>query len=301
MKKVYFLLGVILICVLLNLVSSSNSISQTINVSENVSSPDEVQAWDKLVNVEDMLSNLSSLPSITIGGVDTFYTAGDLVTVYASLLLYGTPVNASSYCNLTITHWNGTDMVTDLNDASMVYNGTGVYYYNYNIPVSPTSVTYGVLVEADPGGAKTQAAAGFPVTDFNITATANLSEVTDLVKSINKTVTYLNETRWGNFSYTQPVPTILKFQARIKDLNGNPLPQGSIRVNITDYLQPSVPWVNVYNNTISNGEFNLFLGTEYSLSLIPKRIYQRDLTICDEAVFNLSSCNYETFTTYIVA
>ncbi len=297
MKRLYLLIGGIFICIVLNVASPSNTLSQPINVTENTTAPDEVLAWDKLVNIESILS---TLPSITIGGVDTFYEAGDEVTMYASLLRSGNPVNAS-YCNLTITHWNGTDIVTDLEDASMINNGTGWYYYNYNIPLSPTSVTYGVLVEADPGGVGTQAAAGFHVTDFNITAEANLSEVTNLIREINRTVNYLNETRWGNFSYTKPIPTILKFQARITDLSGNPLPQGSIMVNITDYLQPSGSWVNVYNDTIHDGTFNLLLGTTYNLSLIPTRIYRRDLIICDESAFNPSSCNHETFTTYFVA
>jgi hypothetical protein len=300
MKKGYLLLGGIFACILLNVVSPDNTLVQPIDVTENTTAPDEVQAYDKLVSIGDVLGNLSNLPSITIGGVDTFYEAGDSVTIYASLLRTGTPINGS-YCNLTITHWNGTDIVTDLYAASMINNGTGWYYYNYDIPSSPLSVTYGVLVEADPGGIATQAAAGFHVTDFNITAEANLTEITNLVREINRTINYINETRWGNFSYTQPIPTILKFQARITDLNGNPLPNGSLMVNITDHLQPSVPWSHVYNNTIREGTFNLFLGATYNLSLIPKRIYRRDLTICDEAIFDLSGCNHETFTTYFVA
>jgi hypothetical protein len=107
-------------------------------------------------------------PSLTIGGIEEDYRPGEIITVYASLTNFtGIPINASTFCNLTITHWNGSELVTDLNNTALNFTGQlGWYYYLWVIPGSADKGSYGVLVKADPNGAETQATSGFHVAEW---------------------------------------------------------------------------------------------------------------------------------------
>ena len=103
-------------------------------------------------------------PSISIGGVEEDYTRGSVVTAFAALTDgNGNPVNASSYCNITITHWDGSSLIYDARDDSMVYIHQGFYYYTFNISSSADYGSYAILVEADPSGIDTHAVSGFHV------------------------------------------------------------------------------------------------------------------------------------------
>ncbi|RLI91170.1 MAG: hypothetical protein DRO89_04515 [Candidatus Altiarchaeales archaeon] len=102
-------------------------------------------------------------PSIVIGGVEEDYTRGSVVTIFATLTdQNGNPVDPS-YCNVTITHWNGSILVYDLQDTQMIRVHTGFYYYNYHIPLNADLGSYGIHVEADPSGVNTHAVSGFHV------------------------------------------------------------------------------------------------------------------------------------------
>ncbi|OYT42507.1 MAG: hypothetical protein B6U86_00160, partial [Candidatus Altiarchaeales archaeon ex4484_43] len=102
-------------------------------------------------------------PSIVIGGVEEDYTRGSVVTIFATLTdQNGNPVDPS-YCNVTITHWNGSILVYDLQDTQMIKEHKGFYYYNFHIPVDADLGSYGILVEADPSGVNTHAVSGFHV------------------------------------------------------------------------------------------------------------------------------------------
>ncbi|MEA1924817.1 MAG: hypothetical protein U9M95_03005, partial [Candidatus Altiarchaeota archaeon] len=102
-------------------------------------------------------------PSINIGGVEEDYEQGSIVTIFASILDgTGYPVDPG-YCNATIKHWNGTELVYDVTDAGMIWIETGNYYYNYQIPANADRASYGILVEANPSGIDTQAVSGFHV------------------------------------------------------------------------------------------------------------------------------------------
>ena len=115
-------------------------------------------------------------------------------------------------------------------------------------------------------------------------------------------VNYINQVGWGNFSYTRPVPTVLILQGRIRALsNGSLLTTGSIEVNITDTLVPAVVWSNTFNNTVYDGVFDILLGGTHDLSLIPKRKYKRDMTLCNGPVVDTSLYLCDTFTTYFIA
>jgi hypothetical protein len=107
----------------------------------------------------------AAAPSITIGGIEEDYRAGEIVTIYASLTnKTGEPINASTYCNVTIRHWNGTDLEIDLNNVAMNFTGQlGWYYYNWQVPSDAQSGSYGVLVMGDPNGIETQSTSGFHV------------------------------------------------------------------------------------------------------------------------------------------
>ena len=110
------------------------------------------------------VTEMGRAPSITIGGVEEDYEAGSTVTVFVSIVdADGNPIDASSYCNITIRHWNGTELVCDIEDDSMIWVHKGFYYYNYQIPLNADLGSYGILVEADPSGIDTQAVSGFHV------------------------------------------------------------------------------------------------------------------------------------------
>jgi len=106
----------------------------------------------------------ASKPKVTIRA-EMDYTQGEILTVYASLTnKTGEFINASTYCNITITHWNGTEMKTDLDNVAMNFTGrTGWYFYSWQIPEDAAPGSYGVLVRADPNGIETQATSGFHV------------------------------------------------------------------------------------------------------------------------------------------
>lgn len=418
------LLLAIILVVILQLVSPLNTVPKNISTIENVTRPDEVKAWEKLEKIE----NVSMAPSITIGGLNTLYGRGETLTVFASLLLHGIPVNAS-YSNLTIVHHNGSHLIYDLNSTPMIKISRGWYYLNWAIPGDADHGTYSVLVKADPNGRETQATGGFKVGfKLNVTITVDVAEIREMLdcdnvndsaicdytdglqSSVDKiqdmlncsnlgnnsdlcgyaeriernltqlsgmltdhnqtifeklltiettadaihsnataiwesldcdnfsvstydvckvvedikilsqminlttqeinettaqilnTVNYINEVRWGNFSYTLPVPTVLILQGKIKSKSTDDyLSIGSLQVNISDPYIPNVVWSHEYNDVITDGMFNLLLGGTYDLSLIPKRKYKRDLTICNGPTFNVTLYICETFTTYFIA
>jgi len=106
---------------------------------------------------------MGGAPSIVIGGVEEDYTRGSVVTIFATLTdQNGNPVDPS-YCNVTITHWNGSSLVYDLQDMQMIRVHKGFYYYNFHIPMNADLGSYGILVEADPSGVDTHAVSGFHV------------------------------------------------------------------------------------------------------------------------------------------
>ncbi|MEM2918663.1 MAG: hypothetical protein QXY62_04110, partial [Candidatus Altiarchaeota archaeon] len=106
----------------------------------------------------------SSKPKINVNTEES-YRVGEILTVYASLTnTTGEAINASSYCNITITHWNSTDLKIDVDNVAMNFTGRkGWYFYNWQIPEDADSGSYGVLVKADPNGIETQATSGFHV------------------------------------------------------------------------------------------------------------------------------------------
>lgn len=432
-----------------------------------------------------------TMTMITIGGVNTLYGEGDTVTVYALLTLRGEPINPTSYINLTIIHLNGSTIIYDLNSTNMTKIFNGWYYYSWPIPSNAEHGSYGILIEADLLGKKIQATSGFkvgfklnvsvtvdvsaiteqldcdgiadsPICDFtdglqssidkvqdmlncsnlgnnsdlcnyaerieqnlslltamlishnntmwdklltietvlntintntdsleesldcdnstndvckkiqdieilvlmiNFTTIATLNNVTlmssqysgllgnistirdyvenlilefncsainpsdvcyrlsliynatgsgpllDILNEINRTthetlttVNYINEVRWGNFSYTRPIPTVLILQGKIKSkATGQPIAIGSLQVNITDAYLPTIIWSHEYNDVIKDGIFNLLLGGDYDLSLIPKRKYKRSISICEGITFDPNLYICETFTTYFIA
>ena len=92
------------------------------------------------------------------------YKKGSLVTIFVSLInSTGKKINTHSFCNVTITHWNGSELVYDIRSKEMTNFGVGLYYYNWQIPKTADSGSYGVLVEADPNEIDTQATSGFHV------------------------------------------------------------------------------------------------------------------------------------------
>ncbi|RLI94710.1 MAG: hypothetical protein DRO92_02620, partial [Candidatus Altiarchaeales archaeon] len=110
-------------------------------------------------------------PSITIGGVEEDYKPGSIVTVFVSILdENGNPINPS-YCRITIRHWNGSNLIYDVINDTMTLFETGLYYYNYQIPVNAESGSYGIIVEANPSGIDTHAVSGFHV--INVTVCGN--------------------------------------------------------------------------------------------------------------------------------
>jgi len=102
-------------------------------------------------------------PSINIGGVEEDYEQGSTVTVFASILdVNGYPVDPG-YCNVTIRHWNGTDLVEDVANTAMNWIETGNYYFNYQTLANADCASYGITVEANPSGVDTQAVSGFHI------------------------------------------------------------------------------------------------------------------------------------------
>jgi len=110
-------------------------------------------------------------PTIVIGGVEEDYRPGSIVTVFVSILdENGNPINPS-YCRITIRHWNGSNLIYDVINDTMTLFETGLYYYNYQIPVNAESGSYGIIVKANPSGIDTHAVSGFHV--INVTVCGN--------------------------------------------------------------------------------------------------------------------------------
>ncbi len=504
-------LAMLLIPLALMLSSLITADNTLLIIAANVttSRPDEVSQYDEIMAIKNYTNK--SIPMITLGGVKVLYGSFDNLTVYASITLDGEPIDPRNYCNITITHYNGTQLVYDFTSTNMTRIGSGWYFFNWSFPGTIPKGAYGVLVVADPLGRKTQATSGFkfgfqlnvsitadvanvleqldcdnvddsPLCDYtdglqnsvdwiqdllncsnginnsdlcnytksieanlsvlhshllshndtiwnklhnmdqnisnlltrlhthndtiwdklvtiqttigtintntddleemldcdtsandvctkinnirtlvdmiNLTtkdtlmnlsynisfmagdistnvssireyakelirefncSSVNPSDVcyrlqlvqnytnesgllADLLREINYTVNYINEVRWGNFSYTEPVPTVLIVQGKITQLStGQFLSIGSVQVNITDAYASTIMWSHEYEDVIEDGLFNLLLGGTYDLSLIPEHKYRRDISVCNGITFDTDLYTCETFTTYFIA
>lgn len=170
----------VILILLISMTSSDNCVGpncSTFSSTENISRPDEYLQWLDIQEIKDQSNR--SLPIITIGGVNTIYGEGDNIAIFASITLHGNPVDPESYCNVSIVHWNGSSLEFYLNSTKMTKIFTGWYYLNWTIPSGTKHQgTYGILVEADPKGIKTQATAGFKV---GLTINATISVDTSLI------------------------------------------------------------------------------------------------------------------------
>jgi uncharacterized protein YoxC len=186
-------------------------------------------------------------------------------------------------------------VVNEINSTTLFINST-IRYVNTTLHYVNTTVQYlNVTIE---GMNSTLHIVNKTIHYVNDT----IGSVRDLAGIINTTVNYINEVKWGNFSYTQPIPTVLILQGKIKRLSTEEyLSVGSLQVNISDAYLLDVVWSHQYDNVIKNETFNLMLGGTYDLSLIPKRKYRRDVTVCDGITFDPNLYLCETFTVYFIA
>lgn len=102
--------------------------------------------------------------------------------------------------------------------------------------------------------------------------TTFLPELNQTTTSTQDTVEYLNNTRWGNFSYSHPQQTVLTFQGRVTTGDDQQMQTGSINISISRH--GSTVWGPYsYNNTIDDGVFNILLGSSHQLELVPRQVY----------------------------
>jgi methyl-accepting chemotaxis protein len=260
-------LSMVLILYIAYIASSSNIVERNISVIENVSRPDEYSEWEDIQEIKNDTNR--SLPMITIGGLDTLYGEGDTITIYAAVTLHGEPIDPLSYCNVTITRWNGSTLLFYLNSTNMTRIFPGWYYLNWTSPTGEYHHgTYGVLIEADPIGRKTQATTGFRVGfTLNVSVTIDTSAIEEQMdcdgvddspvcnytKNLNNITAIiqdmLNCSNQGNQSdlcnYTDEV------ESKLDELNTNLL---SVNLTIWNKLltiESAISTVNSYVDNIS--------------------------------------------------
>jgi hypothetical protein len=171
------------------------------------------------------------------------------------------PVDANSYCNITIRHWNGTGMEYDLQGASMTNLRTGWYYYNYHIDENADLGTYGVLVEADPEDVDTHATSGFHVSEWIVTLkqiNATIGNIWERFERVNGSVIksetvnswVLNSTSSMLIEYNITIPLKegytsedylpVRWNYWFIDSNGNCVNQRKESYGVTPYCNPLV-------------------------------------------------------------
>jgi len=112
---------------------------------------------------------------------------------------------------------------------------------------------------------------------------------------------YINKSALDkSFRANVPIQSLVKLWGRVTDKFNNPLPLGSLKVEIVDTFLPNVKWSETYDGVIKNGLFNIMLGIKQPLSLISGREYQLNIIACNGRTFDQEKYTCDIFTTYII-
>jgi hypothetical protein len=202
-------------------------------------------------------------PRISID-VSEDYARGELLTIFISIVNgSGGLANAYSFCNVTITHWNGQQLVYDLNSTAMTNFGTGRYYYNWQIPLDAQSGTYGILVKADPYGITTQTISGFHISEytkeienlwekfqrFNTSVINNETIVSNILNSTSNITIFYNITIPLKEDYTPQDYLPVRWKYWFIDENDNCINQDRKQRFIEPYCNPLIAQITGFGNS----------------------------------------------------
>ncbi|MEM4347918.1 MAG: hypothetical protein QW802_04965 [Candidatus Altiarchaeota archaeon] len=246
--------------------------------------------WDKLLDIETTINAINANTTAIFEALDCDNSENDICKKISDINTLIEIINITTIDTLNNATYIASKVNILLSNITTIHDYVESLIIEFNCTsVNPSDVCYRLELIQN--------------------ATTGGGSLADLLAEVNRTihetlnmVNYINEVKWGNFSYTQPIPTVLILQGKVKRKGTNDyLSVGSIQVNITDAYVPFVIWSHEYNDIIHDNMFNIMIGGTHDLSLIPKRKYKRDITVCDGITFDPTLYTCETFTTYFIA